>query len=602
MRVSPTRGFERARLVAVACALTATLAGGLAAAQAPPEAPLPSGAEERVVVVLAEVQILVTDGDGTAITDLEQEEIEIREGRDKRRIAFLEPFATSDLSARLTTSAVPLIGDRPRIGDEAPAASADEIILPPPTPQRRIVFLFDAYNSRTPDRGRWVKAARSWVENEMRDSDRVMLAVMERAEVRVVVPFTGAKDVLLGYLASESIVGSERYHDYMMDVRTLLDDIQGCSTAYAAVTCSTAATESFRHEWRVRTNETAGALKHLAASLAAVPGRKIVFYMSDGMVVDPGEMATNAITAVLGTDKVGYGRLRSALSSNLYVEVLEALRLANTADVTFFTFDTRHSSMRDASWTAEQRVALHERKVSDPFAMMFDSTRASLDTVAVETGGRSFHGPAIEENLPKAVRAIEGLYTVGYYADPASSGDATVKVKVARKGAKVSSPRKANRNRRRPALARLELGLLSPKPSATGLVIPIVAQVPVRDLGFTQEGSTFEANVALYGEAFDMSGARVADVFEMVGFSLERNEYDRARDDARFSHTLGLPLSPGAYRIRVRMSDSELRFAAERVVDVTMGSDGSLSGGIQKTEQVQEAGQDRPATPRDHSP
>jgi VWFA-related protein len=577
------RGFLPIALAAAAMAATAARA-----ADPPEPPPVPVELEDSVVVVLAEVQVLVTDKDGNGVTDLKPTEIELREGGKKRRVAFVEPFATVDLSARVNETAVPLLRDRRETIATEESPSPGEIVLPPPPPQRRIVLLFDAYNSRTFDRSRWVQAAHDWVEKEMRDSDRVMLAVMERGEVQVVVPFSGDRATLLGYLKSDSIVTSERYYDYMMDLRNVMDDLQTCVNAYDAGSCALSAVQSYIFEWRTRTNETVGGLRHFAASLAAIPGRKVVFYMSDGMVVDPGEVATQAILGTLGTDKVAYNSLRTTLSSNLHFDVLGALRIANSADVTYFTFDTRRSSMRDGSWGADQGVALHERRGSDPFAVMFDETRAATGLVAAETGGRSYNGPKIEENLPTAVRAMEGLYTIGYYADPEETGEAKVKVKVDRRGVEVSSPRAALRKREQPSLARIELGLQSARPDASGLLVPVVVQVPLDDLTFREDGPAFVADLSLYAEALALDGTRAADTFQMVQVRVGRKEYEDTTRDTRFSHTLGLAVPPGSYRVRVRFSDAEFQHAGERVVDVTVDSKGSIRNGIQKPGDVQE--------------
>lgn len=572
------------------------LAGARAQEDRQPE-PIRTDVQEKVTVRLVDVEILVTDKAGDAIRDLRKDEIEVREGGRVRKVAFLESMATSDLAARLTEEPAPLFrqaGAPPEPEGEQPPS---EIVIPAPPPQRRMVLLFDAFNSRTPDRGRWIDAARGWVEEEMRPDDRVALAVMERAEVNLVVPFTSDRQLLLGHLASDSIVGKERYHDYMIDIRTLLDDLQTCVSAYEPTICAMTGAQTYLHEWRVRSQQTLLALKGFAASLAAIPGRKAVLYLSDGIVVNPGEMATQAIVATLGMDEVPYNLVSAELQQDLYYDAIRALRVASTADVTFFTFDTRHSSMRDVSWTAEERVALHERRMSDPFALMFDATRGSLDTVAVETGGRSYHGPSIEKNLPRAIRAIEGLYTVSYYRDAAETGDPKIKVNVARKGAVVTYPRKAVLDRQLPVTARLELGLANPRPHLDGLLVPLVIQLPVERLDFSREEGLLTAGVALYAEAIRVTGERAADVFEMVAVTLPDKADRESLRGQRLVHTLALVVPPGAYRFRVRVCDSAFSQAAERSVDATILEDGSLVAGIQETGSIQESGQIPAETP-----
>lgn len=577
------------------CLCLFLVVAGAQEADSPPAA-VPSSVEETVTVVLAEVEILVTDKEGNAITDLRKDEITVRESGKRRKLAVLESFATRDLSARITATAVPLYSNV--IGEVEDETAEPDVYWPPPPAVRHIILLFDAYNSRTQERRRWVQAAHDWVRDEMRPSDRVALAVMERAKVNVVVPFSDEQQILMGYLSSDSIVSGATYHDYMLQIRTLMDDLKTCLPAYEPDMCALSAVQSYIHEWRVRTEQTIAALRRYTASLGAIPGRKAIFYMSDGLVVDPGDVVTNAVLAMFGTDVMAYNRTQSMLATDLHFDVLDSLRVASTADVTFFTFDTRNSSMRDVSWTAEEARPLSEQKVSDPYALMFDSTRSALDTIAIQTGGRSFHGPRIEANLPRAIRAIEGLYTVGYYRDANARGKPKVKVSVDRKGAVVTYPRRREMTRRLPTTVQLELGVAKPQTQMDGWLIPLMVQIPVSELTFTKQEGRMVAEVALYGEAISQTGERVDDVYELVEVSMTVPEHRDLAPGMRFGHALGLVLQPGSYRLRARFSEPEFRRAAERAVDITVNPDGTLSTAIQEIEliqdPVQESAGDRP--------
>jgi hypothetical protein len=342
--------------------------------------------------------------------------------------------------------------------------------------------------------------------------------------------------------------------------------------------CSLSATQPYIHEWRVRTDQTLGALRRFAASLGAIPGRKAIFYMSDGLVLNPGDVATHAVLATLGTDTVAYNRGSTMLSQDLSLQLVEAMNVASVSNVAFFTFDTRSSNMRDASWMAEERVAMHERTVADPLAVMFDATRGSLDTISVETGGRSYHGPAIEENLPRAVAAIEGQYTVTYYRDPDAGARSKVKVTTTRKGGRVSYLRQIKPHTRTPSTARLEVGVASPQRLASELVLPVVVQIPAGEITFASDEGMMVGEVALYGEAIDDAGKRVADVFEVVSVRMTPDEHRDLDGKTRFSHPLQLTVPPGNYRLRVRFSEPAFRFGAERIVDVVVTADGELIG------------------------
>ena len=567
-------------IVFLLTAVTVTAGQGAGSPDVPASDVVETGVREEVQVILEEFQILVTDKQGNPILDLKKEDLEVRAGRRKQKIAFLEPFATQDLVGGAVGEILPL-----HTSPLAPGTSPEpgSVIFVPPPPVRRIVLLFDAFNSRTKDRYRWMTAARKWVEEEMREEDRVCLAVVERNEVRVVAPFTDRKDLLLTDLIGSSIADTENHHDFMLDIRSLMDDLKTCKPAYEPDMCALSAVQPFIHEWRVRTENTMAALKRFSASLAAIPGRKAIFYLSDGLVVNPGETATQAILATLGSDTVSYSGMSRTLERNEYLNVLEALRVANSADVTYFTFDTRHSNMRDVSWMAEEREALNERMVADPFAYMFDETRSAMGTIAAETGGRSFNGPGIEDNLPRAIRAMEGLYTVGFYLDAdLAARDRKTRVSVTRKGLQVSYPGETS-HRIEPVRIGLDLAIGKTGTAVDGFLLPVMVQVPLKDLTFGKIEGMRTAELGLYAEALTADGRRLADVYEMVVVEVPEGEYNRTLEK-KFLHTLNLAVPSGPYRIRVRVSETAFRRAAERSLEITLSPDGSVRSGISPTD------------------
>ncbi len=588
----PVRGgFVVALVVVLAVAAAVT---GAAGAGPPPgprgndgkEAPLPTDHEDQVTVRLAEVQILVTDRRGNPVTDLRPEEVTVYERGKKRKLAFLEPFTSRG------SVTVPLPEPTPLVekGEETPEPAEQAPVIPPPPPRRRIVLLFDLWNSRTQDRKRWIEAARDWIENQMRPDDLVALAALETSgQVRMLLNFTSEKDPLLAILGDGSFVESVPYQDWMMDIRRLLDDLQTCVNAYEPDFCSESAVQPYLHEWRVRGEMTLAGLSRFAASLGAIPGRKVILYMSAGILPNPGQAAVDAILATFGTDVISMRNISFRLQRDLNREVLDMLRVANGADVTFFTFDTRPSSLRDSSWTAEQRVMMHERQFMDPFSAMFDSTRGSLDTLALRTGGRSFHGPKIEKNLPLAVRAIEGLYTVGFYRDPKARGLPKVKVKIARRRLRITYPDRYDPRKKLPRSVPLELAIGKTRPLEQGFLLPVMVQAEATYLRFRKEGKGYHADLAVYVEAVRPDGSVAGEAYQVVGVDVDERRYEQ-RAGLRFAHQVGLVLPPGGYRIRVRLADADFRVTAERAIDVTVGEDGSVAPGIQNSVHSRKSG------------
>ncbi len=551
-----------------------------------PKAPLPSGREDRVTVRLAEVQVLVTDRRGNPVTDLRPDEVTVYERGKKRKLAYLEPFTGRGDAALPLPEPTPLVEE----GKAEPGETRPPPVIPPPASRRRIVLLFDLWNSRTQDRKRWVRAARDWIREEMRPDDLVALAALETSgNVRMLLNFTSEKDPLLAILGDGSFVEAVPYQDWMMDIRRLLDDLQTCVNAYEPDFCSESAVQPYLHEWRVRGETTLAGLARFAASLGAIPGRKVVLYMSAGILPNPGQAAVDAILATFGTDVISLRDISFRVQRDLNREMLDMLRVANGADVTFFTFDTRPSSLRDSSWTAEQRVMVHERRFMDPFAAMFDATRGSLDTFAVRTGGRSFHGPKIEKNLPLAVRAIEGLYTVGFYRDPRARGLPRVRVKIARRRLRVTYPDRYDPRKKLPRSIPLELAIGKTRPLERGFLLPVMIQSDANWFRYRKGEGGYHADLAVYVQAVTPRGKSAGETFQMVGIDLDERRYEQ-RATLRFAHQVGLVLPPGGYRVRVRLADADFRVTAERAIDVTLGPDGSVAPGIQNSGRPRDSG------------
>ncbi|MBP7149805.1 MAG: VWA domain-containing protein [Acidobacteria bacterium] len=582
---APRAGARRRRACRAALLLAAAalcLAAPAAAQDKPPAAPaLPSEVQEKVEVRLAEVQILVTDKKGNPITDLKPEEVQVLERGKERRIGYLEPFATRNLVAQPTAprAAVP-----EQKAEPAPAAPAAK-----PAPLRWIVILFDFFNSRTQDRTRWVEAARGWVQKDMRPGDRVCIASMVlHGDIRILAPFTDKPEVLMSLLQHTGFVDQTPMQDYTMDIRRLMDDLQTCVPAHEPAMCSLAAVQPYLAEWNNRAVATLNGLKRLSGWLAAIPGRKAVMLMSSGFLSDPGDIVQSAVLATFGTDAIPINTARTLYARDTNFDVLAMLRAASTAQTTFYTFDTRPSNLRDASFEAEQRVRMHERRGADPFASIFDSSRASMDTLAMQTGGRSFNGPAIEKSLPLAMRSIEGLYTIGFYRDPVADRKLRIKVRVSRKGVEVSTPDRYDPRVNQPVPAPMELALAKPRSSPQGMVIPVLLQVPVRILTFEKTDLGETAQVSVYAEAISSAGERFAESFEQVEVALAAAQ-SAADKDKNFGHSVNLVVPPGSYIVRVRLSEADLKVLADRSLAFTVNTDGTIRAGVQEVGRDQDA-------------
>ncbi len=591
------RRIARASLLPALCALL--LLAPLARGQqppppaAPPPAPPPADSEieEKVTVRLAEVQILVTGRDGNPITDLKPGEVEVREDGESCKVAYLEPFSTAGSLSKAIPQPTPVAAP----GEKA-AAPEVPVAIPNPAPQRWVVILFDVLNSRTMDRKHWVAASRNWVATEMRPEDRVALMVLEsQGAVRELVPFTGDRELLSHALAEDTLLDGYPHQDYTNDMRRIVEDLtETCGESRDPQACMSGATDPIVFEWRGRGEQTLRGLTRLSGSLGAIPGRKAVLFLGPGIVADPRLVAANAAVAVFGMDRLNVNSALLARDADLNQLLLEMTRIAATADVSFFTIDSRPSSLRDQSTSVEQSDGMAERRLFDPFQQIFDTTRGSLDTISIRTGGRSLHGTALDKNLPILARSVEGTYSLGFYRDPTSSRRPNVKVKVARRGAVVTFPDRYDSRRDEPTTIPVEIAIGKTEGLAGGILVPVVIQARASALTFQEEEGQDMARLSVYAEAITRDGKREASAYQQVEVRLDiSRRADRAR--MAFSHEVPLVLPPGGYRIRVRLSEVSFKHVSDRSIDITLNSDGTVTPGIQKSVPIQ--GSERPEPP-----
>lgn len=274
------------RLAAVAAL---ALAAGPARAQEPLDLFL-----DTVDVNLINVEVMVTDADGNPVTGLAREDFEVFE--DGRPVELTHFHAVEE--RRL----VPESGTEPAEPDAGPAAEDAPI-----TRNLQLVVFVDELNLAAANRNLVFEELREALAETLAPGDAVMLVVMDEA-VAVEQKFTadrGAIDAALDRLSRRASRGTGFEAEY----RALLTRMQ--STALEAPTAGGAdnpffegtALDADRFAGEIRNlaerryrrvQATAEALGAFAASLAGLPGRKAILYLSDGLPVRAAESLSEA--------------------------------------------------------------------------------------------------------------------------------------------------------------------------------------------------------------------------------------------------------------------------------------------------------------------
>lgn len=428
-------------------------AGGLALfAQSPASSGAGGSFGDVVEVNVVNVEVYVTDKDGNRVTGLRKEDFQVLE--DGKPVEITNFLAVA----------------RPVPGSPAPQTAAAEpqpqtavtTGAPEATPEDwlNLVVLVDNVHLRPENRTRAVEQIRQFLARNVRPLDRVMLATHDLG-LKVRQPFTGdpaALDKTLQEIEKIATPGGvQADQDRRSTLRTMfsINELDPCS--YAMV----APVEAYAQQTRGEVLRTLGALKFLVNSLAGIPGRKAVLYVSDGLPVTPGEELYQVVYEICGggaatsglstvdplarevraPGSAGYPAQQAIMDAQKHsvADRFEDLTAhANANRVTFYTLQA--SGLRGFA-SADADIDPGERVLQLMTVRQVQTTNLqnSLSAMAADTGGRAILNA--NNFLPDLGRMREDFsvyYSLGY--TPAHTGDGRqhrLEVKVRKPGLKV---------------------------------------------------------------------------------------------------------------------------------------------------------------------
>ena len=576
----------------VVTALLAVLAGFGAAAQQPD-----SGVTEKVNVVLVEFKLLVTDKDGRPVTDLRTDEVKVLEGGRPQQLAFVESWLTarSDPALEAATS-VPGTMYSPS-GEQVPPQAQDDV--PPPKPVRRVIFIFDARNSRIRIRDEWRKAAKDWVAGKMAAGDQVSVVVLRNHADWVLTGSSAPAQVQQALDAMDLSTDTpnrsrrEDMSDLLNDLQASCVDVSGSSgkggSSGSASTqslsdeaaCAYGIARPYIEQWGNESEESILALRQLTGQLSAMPGRKAVILFSEGIIPAPSETAINAMLSIWGPQIVNFRQLGSTLKRDEYGELSELHRVARASDVVYFTLDSRPNSERGYSneienQTAQARGALAE----NPWGEMYEATRSTLSALAYATGGRPFYGDQeLLQSIDVATSGFYGVYNVGYYrSNPMNPGG--LKVKISRKGVHYDVPKDVafHKHEARRTAVELAVGRPAPGPGPEQQQLPVAVMALYDLLPLRRSGGARGCQLGVFVQAQRRDGSVAAESFETAIVAVEPKDLEELKG-RYYDHRTALELAPGEYRLRARISDEMNAILGDTYIDLTVG-EGTITPGF----------------------
>jgi VWFA-related protein len=547
------------RLEVVLVGLALSLVGALAGhAQAKPSAkPAADDAQglflESVDVTVVNVDVYVTDKSGKRVTGLTRDDFEIFEDR--------KPVKVTNFYA--------VQGGKPLGGEEAapqpPQVPGKPAEAPPvPEDQRlRLVVYIDNFNIHPFNRNRVMREVREFLRDNVTRQDQVMLVSYDR-ELHVRRTFTNDADVVAQAMVElEKVSGNAIQHE--SERREALDRIDESRTVEEARSIARGYAESTFNDLSF----TIEALKNIVNSLAGVPGRKAVLYISDGLPLVAGQDAFYAIQGKYPNS--GGGGLTDSFQYDASRRFQELTAGANANRVTFYTIDA--AGLRTYSSLAADKAGSSGNQGVFLDSIQISNVQTTLQMIARETGGVAvMNTNDVGPSLKRIAEDFGTYYSLGY--SPTHAGDGRfykIDVKVKRKGLQV---RHREGYRDKSVDARMTDGTLAalqfpfeenplgvdltfgqPTPRADGFfLVPIQVKVPFNKMVLVPRDASSEASLRLWVAAIDSKGDTSEVAQTPVPISIPKDRLAETQDKY-YVYTLSLLMRAGEQRVAVGVRD-----------------------------------------------
>jgi VWFA-related protein len=372
----------------------------------------------RTTIELVQTEVMVFDRQGHFVNGLRPEQFELVLGGTKQPVSFFEKVtAGSQAEAEQLTAA----RSKPAKGKERSKAEAVAS-----SDRGRVLFFFlDDLHLSSASLTRARKALSRFVDDQMNPNDQVAIvstsgqvgflqqltdnpAVLHAAIARL--NYKQTKEAYTGktqiseFMASQiADYNNRELFAYLMD-STKLEQQMGAglrhgdhklASSYSAAPVVRNRVQQINAQARMATAATLNALKGLMASSAALPGRKLVFFLSDGLLIN--ERKSGALEAL--------------------EDVTEAARRSG---VVVYTMDLRGTffNMGAGIDVSNNDLADFTSRMSGlPYAELA-ATQEPLRLIADDTGGRAIlNSNAIGDGILQAISETSEYYLLAWRPD-----------------------------------------------------------------------------------------------------------------------------------------------------------------------------------------
>jgi VWFA-related protein len=524
----------------------------------PEEEPRPSGLVEKVDVRLQQVTIFATDENGWPVPDLKPADLRVKDGGSKVDVAFLdalETVGTSGLNARMFV--------------DAPGGPAQPVSTFGAEP-RFLVVLLDLIHENHLTREAAQEQVAEFVSERFGDDELVSI-LSYTGTLNLESPFTNDADVLRTGVGNAFLRQRVPAVDPAVRVRRLLQRLELClnEDAEGIPACVNGVSGSYRQEARLAEQAYLSVLLAAVEFASGLSGRKALVVLGQGASLSADLELEAAVAAVLGTPYTG---IREGASYGFDQVISKAQRQGVVM----------HFVSRPPS--TQTRVGANLTSIpatgGDPMDIAQRGAAEAMSQLAQETGGVHVTREAVDEGLENVIDLERSGYVLGYYVDRKKNDEGMhrVKIKCARKGVRISWPRRYRVEP--PSEGTIDVRLnMAPPTSGPGdgtYRVPFQIEAEPEDLGYKVKGDDATANFVVETSVLDESGRTITRTFNLINHSYDREAWNAGEvEPLRIDGWVELP--PGRYEIRsaIRNYEEETEGTVSQRIRLALEPEGS---------------------------
>ena len=556
--------FSNGAAVVAIGLLVLPVAPRLAAQEADPAdvAPFVEVTEVRVV----NVDVYVTTNDGEPVTDLVATDFHIEEdGRPVELTNFykvvegrpveesLEAPPEVEIERQATPTPIPRPGPPP--GFEQPQI--------PESQRLWLVVYLDNHNMNPIHRTRILDQLDQFIFATVADGNQGMLITYDQA-LKVHQPFTDSAPTLIRAIDAlgkasgrPSSIASER-----AELLRRIEEAETIGTLSGQI-------RQYGKSIEIDLRYTIEAISDTMRSLAGLPGRKAILYVSDGMPISPAKDLYYAIKNKFNDAPA----LAYASEFNMIRELRQVEQLANSDRISFYTLDATGLQM-PSGFSAENRGGASSNDLRSSVDSLHQSNyQDSIRRIAYRTGGvpilnTNNPGPA----LAQIGKSLRSYYSLGYTPPKQVDGRFhKIEVKVDRPGVQIRY-REGYRHKdaatligetlqagmrygiqANPLDLQVETGQAEPYGDKFAL-LPITIRIPIGKLLLVPQGERHLSQLEVYFSALSEDG-EVADLAsDAVRLEIPPQDLETALTQF-YRYDTKLQIRPGPQRLGVAVRD-----------------------------------------------